>query len=462
MFTFKKDVKIHFIGIGGIGMSGIAEVLISLGYHVSGSDVTRSANTEKLQSLGAQVYVGHRAENITDATVVVYSSAVTDHNPEMQEAKKRNIPIMRRAEMLAELMRLKQGLAIAGTHGKTTTTSMLATILDGAGLDPAYIIGGIVRNLGGHAKVGKGEYLVVESDESDGSFLLLNPVMACITNIDDDHMNFYHSEAELYEAFKTFANRVPFYGYCALNAHDKKLMQIKKEMNKPSLTFGVEDEEIKDADFMARHIRYTLEGTFYELLYKGEKVADIRIASPGRHNVLNSLAAISIAASMGIPYDKIARSIQNFEGVGRRFQVLWDKNNLEVIDDYAHHPTAVGVTLKTLRELKPNHRIIAVFEPHRYTRTKDCWNSFFHCFNHADEVYLSPIYPASETPIEGISSDRLAADINRLHPKLIQTLGDISDLKNILNKKYDQKTVIITLGAGSIGKKIREYVGEWN
>lgn len=237
---------------------------------------------------------------------------------------------------------------------------------------------------------------------------------------------------------------------------------MKKEMNKPSLTFGIEDDEVKEADFLARNVRYTLEGTFYELLHRGEKVVDIQIHSPGRHNVLNSLAAISLASSMGISWDKIASSIKKFEGVGRRFQVLWDKNNLEVIDDYAHHPTAVGVTLKTLRDLKPDHRIVAVFEPHRYTRTKDCWNSFFHCFNYADEVYLSPIYPASEQPIEGISSERLAQDINRLHPKLINTMSDISGLKEILNKKYDKKTVIITLGAGSIGKKVREYVGEWN
>ncbi|CBW25006.1 UDP-N-acetylmuramate--L-alanine ligase (UDP-N-acetylmuramoyl-L-alanine synthetase) [Halobacteriovorax marinus SJ] len=452
MFSPLKDIKVHFIGIGGIGMSGIAEVLLSLGYKVSGSDIAESATVAKLRKLGADVFVGHKSENITDATVMVYSSAIDDTNPEVIAAKAKRLPIMRRAEMLAELMRLKKGLAIAGTHGKTTTTSFLATILQESKYDPTYIIGGIVKNLDGHAKVGKGEFLVAEADESDGSFLLLNPIMSVVTNIDNDHMDHYGSEANLLSSFTEFINKVPFYGLTALNAHDERLMALTKEVKKPWVTFGVETE----ADFEARDIRYENNITIYDLYHSGEKKIEIRITIPGKHNILNSLGAIALAFNMGVPFEEIAKSIIKFDGVGRRFQTLVAKDNFEVIDDYAHHPTEIDVTLKAMKETRPNKKIVVVFEPHRYSRTRDCWDSFLHCFNSADTVYISPIYPASEKPIPGIEADRLIADINKLHPDLVKKLDSIENIDSIIDNYKEENVTLVTLGAGSIGRIIRE------
>ncbi|EQC42895.1 UDP-N-acetylmuramate--L-alanine ligase [Bacteriovorax sp. BSW11_IV] len=455
MLTIRKNVKIHFIGIGGIGMSGIAEVLLSLGYKVSGSDISESANVLKLKNLGAEIYIGHKEENIQDVTVIVYSSAIDDKNPEVKKARELNIPIMRRAEMLAELMRLKYGLAIAGTHGKTTTTSFLATIMQESDYDPTYIIGGIVKNLNGHAKVGQGQCLVAEADESDGSFLLLNPIMSVITNIDNDHMDFYGSEEKLFDAFESFANKVPFYGVCALNAHDERLMQIKANMKKPSVTFGVEIE----ADFSAQNVEYKTFGSTFDLHHDGKFVAKININLPGKHNTLNALGAICIAYNMGVSFELIAKSICKFDGVGRRFQLLKTKDNFEMIDDYAHHPTEIATTLKTLKETRKEKKVVCIFEPHRYTRTRDCWNLFLHCFNYADELYIAPIYPASEQPIDGITSDRLIEDLNKLHPQFARKLSQTKDLESLsaeLEKNGEQITVV-TLGAGSIGKIAREW-----
>jgi UDP-N-acetylmuramate--alanine ligase len=326
VFQTNLKIKIHFIGIGGIGMSGIAEVLISLGYKISGSDTSDSANVKKLQKLGAEVFIGHSATNIKDATVVVYSSAVVESNPEVIEAKKNSIPVIRRAEMLAEIMRLKYGLAVAGTHGKTTTTSFLATILEECKLDPTYIIGGIVKNLNGHAKVGKGEFLAVEADESDGSFLLLNPVMSVITNIDNDHMDHYKTEENLVNAFIEFANKVPFYGVVALNAHDEKLMSIKSQLKSPSVTFGIETE----SDFCAKNISYEHFQTSFDLYYKNNKESRFTINIPGRHNILNCLGATALAYHAGLSFFDIAKAAQKLEGVGRRFQLLFKEKTFEV------------------------------------------------------------------------------------------------------------------------------------
>lgn len=452
MFNPLKDIKVHFIGIGGIGMSGIAEVLLSLGYKVSGSDISESATVEKLRRLGAEVFIGHKTENITDATVMVYSSAIDDTNPEVIAAKAKRLPIMRRAEMLAELMRLKKGLAIAGTHGKTTTTSFLATILQESKYDPTYIIGGVVKNLDGHAKVGKGEFLVAEADESDGSFLLLNPIMSVVTNIDNDHMDHYGDEATLLESFTEFINKVPFYGLTALNANDERLMALTKEVKKPWVTFGV---EVK-ADFEARNIRYEGNLAIYDLYYKDEKKIEIKITIPGKHNIQNSLGAIALAYNMGVTFEEIASSIIKFDGVGRRFQTLFEEKQFEIIDDYAHHPTEIDVTLKAMRETRPDKKIIVVFEPHRYSRTRDCWDAFLHCFNAADTVYISPIYPASEKPISGIESDRLISDINKLHPELVEKLDDINNIDEVISKYKNDNVTLVTLGAGSIGRIIRE------
>jgi len=448
-------VKIHFIGIGGIGMSGIAEVLIASGYSVSGSDSSDSANIAKLRKLGAEISIGHREENLNNVTVVVYSSAVNDTNPEVVRAKREGIPVIRRAEMLAELMRLKYGLAVAGTHGKTTTTSFLATILQECDLDPTYIIGGIVKNLDGHAKVGKGDFLVAEADESDGTFLLLTPVMSVITNIDNDHMDHYGTEENLFKAFVEFANKIPFYGVVALNAHDEKLMRLKLEMKRPAVTFGID----VPADFTARDIKYGHFDTSFDLYHKGELQARFEINLPGRHNVLNCLGASVIAFHMGLKFKNIAEAAKKLEGVGRRFQLLFKENSFEVVDDYGHHPTEIASTLKIVKDTRPDFKKIVIFEPHRFTRTRDCWDQFLHCFNDADELYLLPIYAASESVIVGITTDRLIEDINRLHPKFARKIESINELGNVIESHKGDKTIVVTLGAGSIGKTARKWAG---
>ncbi|WP_412470449.1 MULTISPECIES: UDP-N-acetylmuramate--L-alanine ligase [unclassified Halobacteriovorax] len=446
-----QNISVHFIGIGGIGMSGIAEILLSLGYKVTGSDISESANVARLRSLGAEVFIGHKRENITpDTTVVVYSSAVNETNPEMQMAREKQIPIMRRAEMLAELMRLKRGIAIAGTHGKTTTTSFLATILQASNYEPTYIIGGIVSNLAGHAKVGTGEYLVAEADESDGSFLMLNPIMSVVTNIDLDHMDHYGSEDVLMDSFEEFINKVPFYGLSSLNADDKRLMSLVPKVKKPIVTFGIE----KEADYRAVDIKMSDLCSEFDLIVESQNLGRFTINLPGKHNVQNALGAISIAHKMGVPVDMIRSSIQSFENVGRRFQLLYKTDEVEILDDYGHHPTEIANTLNTLKEIR-SHKKIAIFEPHRFSRTKDCWNEFLHCFNDVDELYMCPIYPASESPIPGITSERLVEDINRLHPGLAKNI-ELKDLDTII--KSNKNSTIMTLGAGSIGRVIREWV----
>ena len=448
-------VKIHFIGIGGIGMSGIAEILLSSGYKVSGSDVADSANVKKLKSLGAEIYIGHKAENLNNVTVVVYSSAVNDTNPEVARAKNEGIPVIRRAEMLAELMRLKYGLAVAGTHGKTTTTSFLATILEECDLDPTYIIGGIVKNLKGHAKVGKGDFLVAEADESDGTFLLLSPVMSVITNIDNDHMDHYKTEENLFHAFVEFANKIPFYGVVALNVHDEKLMHLKAEMKRPAVTFGIETL----CDFEAKNIKYDHFSTTFDLYHKGKMTETFEIKLPGRHNILNCLGATAVAFHLGLKFSEIKKAAAKLEGVGRRFQLLFKENTFEVVDDYGHHPTEIASTLKIVKDTRPDYKKIVIFEPHRYTRTRDCWDQFLHCFNDADELYLLPIYAASEAPIDGISTERLIEDINRMHPLFAKKIECIDELSKVIESKKADKTIVVTLGAGSIGKSARKWAG---
>lgn len=448
-------VKIHFVGIGGIGMSGIAEVLLSLGYRVSGSDVAESANVLKLKEMGAVIYIGHKAENLNDVTVVVHTSAVNFLNPEMEKARREGIPIIRRAEMLAELMRLKYGLAVAGTHGKTTTTSFLATILQECKLEPTYIIGGIVKNLDGHAKVGKSDFLVAEADESDGSFLLLTPVMSVITNIDNDHMDHYETEEKLFKAFVEFANKIPFYGVVALNAHDKKVMQLKAEIKKPSATFGVEVR----SDFEARNIVYGPFGSSFDLFYKGEKKEKFKINLPGMHNILNCLGASVLAFHLGLGFDEIAKAASKLEGVGRRFQLLKKENTFEVVDDYGHHPTEISSTLKIVKDTRKDYKKIVIFEPHRFTRTRDCWDQFLSCFNDADILYLLPVYAASEDAIEGITTDRLVDEINSLRPGFAKKVERVENLVSVIESHRGDRTIIVTLGAGAIGKAVRKWAG---
>lgn len=459
MFKHQQNIKVHFIGIGGIGMSGIAEVLLSLGYKVSGSDVSDSANVQKLKKLGAEVHIGHREENLDQVTVVVYSSAINESNPEIIRARREEIPIIRRAEMLAELMRLKYGLAIAGTHGKTTTTSFLATILQECEYHPTYIIGGIVKNLGGHAKVGKGDFLVAEADESDGSFLLLSPVMSVITNIDNDHMDHYGTEENLFNAFLEFANKVPFYGVVAINGHDEKLKTLRHSIKRPSLTFGLKEKEDESFDIEARNVEYHPFSSTFDLFVDNKFKAKFEINLPGRHNVLNCLGATCLALRLGLEAQKIAIAVTKLEGVGRRFQLLKSENTFEVVDDYGHHPTEIASTLKIVKETRAHQKKIVIFEPHRYSRTRDCWLQFLHCFNDADELYLLPIYAASEAPIDGISTERLVEDINRAHPDFAKKVDSIKDIPALIEKLKAPNTIVVTLGAGAISKVARQWAG---
>lgn len=437
-------------------MSGIAEILLSLGYKVSGSDMASSANTEKLKSLGAEIYLGHARENMQDVTVVVYSSAIDNKNPEIQKAQEESIPIMKRAEMLAELMRLKKGIAVAGTHGKTTTTSILATILEESRFEPTYVIGGIVENLKGHAKVGRGEFLVAEADESDGSFLLLNPIMSVITNIDYDHLDHYKTKENLVDAFEEFANKVPFYGCCALNVHDEILSQLIPKMKKPYLTFGILDEGV-EANIGAKNIEMDPAGAKFNLIVNGKDLGEVKVQLPGRHNILNSLGAISMAYSMGVKEELILSSIQKFKGVGRRLQNLYVKDGFELIDDYGHHPTEIKTTIKTLKDTRKEKEIVVFFEPHRFTRTRDCWDEFLHSFNDADRVFIAPIYPASEKPLEGITTERLIKDINSLHPGLCEMADSIENIANYIEPNLNKDVAFLCLGAGAIGKRAREW-----
>ncbi|MBT6325032.1 MAG: UDP-N-acetylmuramate--L-alanine ligase, partial [Bdellovibrionales bacterium] len=345
--------------------------------------------------------------------------------------------------------------AIAGTHGKTTTTSLLSTILEESSYDPTYLIGGVVSNLKGHAKVGNGEWIVAEVDESDGTFLLFDPIMSVITNIDLDHMDFYHSEENLINSFKKFANRIPFYGVCAINGEDERLCSILSEMKRPYLTFGFSE----NFDFCASNIIYKHGKAMFDLLLRGKKVACIKLNLPGDHNILNALGAISIAHSLEIGFDQISKSIQKFDGVGRRFQNIYANKEFQIIDDYAHHPTAIAATINAARKIAPEKELIVLFEPHRYSRTKDCWDRFLHCFNNGDKLFLLDVYPASEKPISGITSERLKEDINKLHPSFANTLKSDDDIIGLINQFKEQNTIILTLGAGTISSRMKEIVG---
>lgn len=436
-------------------MSGIAEVLLDLGYQVSGSDLNPSQVTENLQKKGAEIFIGHKAENVEGSTIIVYSSAIDTKNPEVIKAKELEIPMIRRAEMLAELMRLKFGIAVAGSHGKTTTTSLIATIFHEQKLDATYIIGGIVRNLGGNARKGDGEYLIAEADESDGSFLLLNPIMAAVTNIDDDHLDHYGSKDKIVDAFVEFVNKLPFYGRVALNANDETSVEIKSKVKRPVLWYGI-DLEGDEADYVAKKVELFAGGTEFDLFYKGEKVSRFKTNLMGYHNISNSLAAISISHEAGLGWDVIQKGLLSFQGVGRRLEKLFENDSFVVIDDYGHHPTEVKATISTLRKVDKRPMCV-VFEPHRYSRTENFWKEFQECFEGADELYITPIYAASEKPIEGITTEALVEEMKK-KGKNVYFLPSLEEMSRLLNEKKNKECVFVTLGAGAISKKVREMV----
>lgn len=458
MYGLNKKLNVHFIGIGGIGMSGIAEVLLSLGYNITGSDINDSDVISKLRSLGAQIYLGHNSKNVKDVQIVVYSSAVNDSNPEVEEARKSGIPIIKRAEMLAELMRLKKGIAIAGSHGKTTTTSFLATILEKLNYKPTYIIGGVVKNLGRHAHIGDSDLLVAEADESDGSFLYLNPIMSVVTNIDNDHLDYYGNVENLKKAFIQFLNSVPFYGLLALNAHDKTTAEILKYIKRPYKVFSIEGDKkyIDSVDYIASHLIHTDAGMKFDLKYKEEK-CNFEIQLSGNHNVLNAIGAIVVAHQLGASFNDIQKVISEFQGVSRRLEKIQDDNEILIIDDYAHHPTELVATINTLRKKYADKKLVAIFEPHRYSRTQSFWNEFVISFKNVDRVYISPIFPASEQPIQYIDSEILVKNINEKFSNA-SFISSLDEIEKIIDDNKNTDTLIVTLGAGPISKAIRKII----
>ncbi len=439
---FKRFQNIHFVGIGGIGMSGIAELLLNLRYRVSGSDAKKSPVTARLRKKGAKVFYQHRASNVDGAHVVVVSSAVHADNPELVAARRKNIPVIPRAEMLSELMRLKYGIAVAGSHGKTTTTSMVGQILGGGGLDPTLVIGGKVNSLRTNAKLGKGDYLVAEADESDGSFLKLNPTIALITNIDPEHMEHYRDFEALKETFVHFANKVPFYGSIVACVDHPVVRELLPRFSRKVLTYGLD----QPADFSAGKIRQEGMKQRFKVYYRKDPLGFVTLPMPGRHNVSNALAAIAVGRELEIPFRAIAESLRGFRGIQRRLQVLYDREVL-VLDDYGHHPVEIRATLAAVRQAFPKRRVLVLFQPHRYSRTRDLFQDFTQAFEQADRLLLTEIYGAGEDPIVGITGRALSEAM--AHPQ-VSFVHDKQALISELRSLLQDGDVILTLGAGDI------------
>jgi UDP-N-acetylmuramate--alanine ligase len=452
MVSFHNFQRIHLVGIGGIGMNGIAEVLLTLGYSVSGSDVKPSALTDRLKSLGATIFEGHRAEQVEGAHVVVVSSAIKADNPEVVEAHKRKIPVIPRAEMLAELMRLKYGIAVAGAHGKTTTTSLVASILAAAHLDPTFVVGGRVNQAGTTARLGKGEYMVVEADESDRSFLFLAPVVAVVTTIDREHLDQYSSLEEIQETFAQFVNRVPFYGAVILCMDEPNVQAIIPQVKRPIITYGTSSQ----ADLVISDIKLEGLSSEFRLTYKGDDLGRFHLpAPPGIHNVRNAAAAAAVALYLNVPTDLIREGLEKFSGVGRRFDIKATAGGITLIDDYGHHPVEIRATLEAARGCKYS-RLLVLFQPHRFTRTQHLWDEFCMAFNQADVLILADIYAASEAPIPGVTSERLAKAIGDAGHKSVFYCRTMQEGIERLLKEARSGDAILTIGAGSISRAASE------
>jgi UDP-N-acetylmuramate--alanine ligase len=442
----RKIRHIHFVGIGGSGMSGIAEVLLNLGYAVSGSDLKRSPVTDRLAGLGARVDEGHDAAHVGGAHVVVTSTAVRADNPEVVEARRSGVPVIPRAEMLAELMRLKYGVAVAGSHGKTTTTSMVALVLDRGGLDPTVVVGGRLGVLGSGAKLGRGEFMVAEADESDRSFLKLSPTLAVVTNIDREHLDAYRDLADIQDAFVGFVNKVPFYGAAVLCLDDGPVQDILPRVERRVVTYGLSPQ----AQVGARDVQIGPTGSTYTATSGGEAIGSVRLAVPGAHNVVNSLAALAVALDLEIPFGQIHAGLESFTGVDRRFQLRGEQGQVMVLDDYGHHPTEIRATLETLRHRAGTRRTVVLFQPHRFTRTQLLWDEFCRAFHQADVLLLADIYPASEEPIAGITSEALALAIAERGHRHVAYAGDLKAATERLTEEAREGDVVLTLGAGSV------------
>lgn len=460
-FEMGRIKHIHFVGVGGVGMAGIAEVLLSQGYRVSGSDLSDNALTKRLASVGAEIFKNHHADNIKNADVIVRSSAIDMTNVELVAARESRIPIVARAEMLGELMRFRYGIAIAGTHGKTTTTSLVTSILTEEGIDPTFVIGGRLNSAGSNARLGAGRYLVAEADESDASFLYLKPMISVVTNIDADHMATYHNDfSELRKAFIEFIHRLPFYGLAVLCTDDAVIRETLPEISRPFLTYGL----TPDADFRATDISYRGTQTFFTLERPNASPLKIILNLPGRHNVLNTLAAIAVASELKVSDQAIQRALENFAGIGRRFQIYGDfelqkGGSIKLVDDYGHHPREVAVTLQAARQSWPERRLVMVFQPHRYTRTHDLFNDFRDVLSQPDALILLDVYSAGEAPIKGADGASLTqaiCDHSQMVPVFVQ---QHQELANTLQDILRDGDVLLMQGAGNIGALASHLAG---
>ncbi|MGD9006350.1 MAG: UDP-N-acetylmuramate--L-alanine ligase [Desulfobacteraceae bacterium] len=443
---YQKKYHIHFVGIGGIGMSGIAELLLNLGYQVSGSDLRRSSITDRLQALGGTIFEGHQGDQIEGADVVVVSSAIDESNPEVNSALKASVPVIPRAEMLAELMRLKYSIAVAGAHGKTSTTSLVASVLAEGGLDPTVVIGGKLNSIGSNAVLGQGDYIVAEADESDGSFLKYSPAIAVVTNIDREHLDFYKDLDNIKNVFLSFIDRIPFYGLVVVCLDDEAVQDLIPKIRKRIITYGLSPQ----ADLQARNIKTKELTSRFEVLHKGDPLGKITLCLPGEHNVKNALASVAIGLELGIAFNTIKAALEKAEGVQRRLEVKGEARAMTIIDDYGHHPTEIKTTLAALSQGWPGRRKIVVFQPHRYSRTKALFDDFARSFYLADVLLVMPIYAASEQPIEGVGSRLLCDSIQAHGHKEVHFVDGKEAAVDLLTEIASTGDVVLTLGAGDV------------
>ena len=459
MVKFGKTKHVHFIGIGGIGMSGIAELLMNLGYKVSGSDLKSTSVTASLKKMGGRIYRGHSEEHVAGADVVVYSSAVESDNPEIRAAKDRFITVIPRAEMLAELMRLKYGIAIAGAHGKTTTTSMVASILTRGDLDPTAVIGGRLDTWGGsNARLGEGDILVAEADESDGSFLALSPIIAVVTNIDREHLDHYGDMEAIRQTFIDFINKVPFYGTSILCLDNEEIQHVIPQLKKRHMTYGLTSQ----ADLRGRDLVREQEGMAFEVVHQNRSLGRVLVGIPGEHNVLNALAAVGVSLELGLSMDVIREGLKDLGGLARRFQVKGEKKGICVLDDYGHHPSEIVATLSTARSWWPERRLVVVFQPHRYSRTQALFDRFVTGFNEADVLLVAPIYSAGEKNLSGVTAELLAQGIREHGHKEVKFCRSVKEILPTLLSMVRKGDLVITMGAGNIyevGDALLEKLG---
>ncbi|WP_418790564.1 UDP-N-acetylmuramate--L-alanine ligase [Phosphitispora sp. TUW77] len=438
--------NIHFIGIGGSGMSGIATILLQQGYYVSGSDLKKGEPTSRLINMGAQIFFGHDSANIgQDTDLVVISSAIRENNPELQEANRRGIEVVKRGEMLARLMADKKGIAVAGAHGKTTTSSMIALVFERNDLDPTIVVGGDITELGGNAKLGSGEYLVAEADESDGSFLLLSPFVEVITNIEDDHLDYYGSKEAIKEAFDKFAAKVPPDGYLVVCADDPLLADIAAVKDERLITYGIE----KPALYSAKDIRTRGVNTYAEIFCGDERLGVLELNVPGLHNINNAMAAIAVGWTAGLDFEAVAGALKNFKGPHRRFELLGEVDGIRVVDDYAHHPTEVKATLSAAKQIE-SHRVIGVFQPHRYSRTGQLYREFGKAFSNADVIIINEIYAAGEPPVPGVTTDLIVNAISEHERRQVYYFRTLEEITDFLYRTANPGDLILTMGAGNI------------